>query len=80
MKCPNPVCKSRLQSLPAKLGVQRTNHPDTEAEWPKRFAGINGVLRRRVCEYCKHRVATIELTERELEIIVQRGYITRTTV
>lgn len=74
MRCPRPSCRCR------ELRAQRTVHPDTENEWPKRYAGINGTLRRRICTNCGDRVVTLELPEGELEKIVQRGYIPTTTV
>jgi transcriptional regulator NrdR family protein len=73
MQCPRPSCGER------EVHAQRSVHPWTEMEWPKRFAGINGTLRRRVCQRCGWRFVTLELPEDELNAIVQRGYIPRTT-
>jgi hypothetical protein len=58
-----------------ELRVQRTNTPQTENEWPKRFAGVNGIMRRRICQNCKDRIVTLEITERDLERMIQRGTI-----
>lgn len=74
MHCTKFSCRS------TELRVQRTVHPTTENEWPKRFAGLNGALRRRICQNCGLSIATIELTEDELNKIVQRGYIPNVTV
>lgn len=72
MRCPRPNCRN------LELRTQRSVHPHTESEYPKRFAGTNGVLRRRICTKCGDRITTLELVQEELEAIVRRGYIART--
>ena len=73
MVCPSIKCRSR------NIRTQRSVHPWTENEWPKRFAGINGILRRRYCGDCGLRIVTLELPDNELEKLVARGYIPSTT-
>lgn len=71
MVCPKLNCRSK------NMRAQRSVHPHTENEYPKRFAGTNGIVRARICLNCGNRVRTIELIVDEFDAIVQRGYVER---